>query len=284
MSKPRSRRRLVLTPGGILRQVIMLAMVFAVLYPVYFMTVSAFKLKIEYVNNKLGLPIQPVLTNFVEAFRGKTFLIWFRNSTMLTLAAVVASVFLACLAAYAFSHMRFRGKEGFFNVIIALMVIPPVVMVIPLFSTMTRLGLVNTYASAIIVYSGLLLPFSIYLLRNFFITVPMGIVESAKIDGASEWQVLWLILIPLSRPALVALVLVNALYVWNELLIALIFLQTEQLKTLMVGLSTMQGRFQLNQPLIMAGMLIACLPMLLLYLFGQGYFIKGLAAGALKGE
>jgi ABC-type glycerol-3-phosphate transport system permease component len=121
-------------------------------------------------------------------------------------------------------------------------------------------------------------------LRNFFKTIPKPILESAKIDGCGDWQVLQKIIMPLSAPALVALILVNALWVWNELLIALILLQSEKMRSLMVGLTLIKGRFTVNQPLIMAGMLSAALPMLILYLIGQGYFIRGLAAGAVTGE
>jgi ABC-type glycerol-3-phosphate transport system permease component len=282
----RRNRRFQFTAGlsSICKHVLLLLMTAATLFPIYFMVVSSFKEKSEYVHNKLGLPIHPILSNFTEVFKGQTLPTWFANSAILTFSSVAITTLLACMSAYAFSRMDFRGKTVLFNLIISFMVIPPIVMVIPLFVLMTRVGLINTYYSAILIYTGLLLPFSVYLLRNFFLTIPNAIVDSAKIDGCSDFNILWLIIAPLSRPALVTLTLVNALWVWNELLIALIFLQSEKMKTLMVGLTVMQGRFQINQPLIMAGMFVAGLPMLLLYLFGQKYFIRGLIAGSLKGE
>jgi len=279
-----NRLRIHLTPSAVIRQLLMLAMTAVVLYPVYFMVVSAFKVKIEYLNNKLGLPIQPVLDNFQHIFFQLAFPQWFVNSVILTAGSVLVTIVLACLAAYAFSHMQFAGRDTLFDIIIALMVIPPVVMVIPVFSVMTQLRLVDTYPAPIITYTGLLLPFSIYLLRNFFKTIPRPIIESAKIDGCTDWMVLLRMILPLSAPALVTLLLVNALWVWNELLIALILLQSEKMRSLMVGLTLIKGRFTVNQPLIMAGMLSAALPMLVLYLIGQRYFIKGLAAGAVTGE
>jgi ABC-type glycerol-3-phosphate transport system permease component len=283
-SQAAGKRTLQISLDGVIKHLLMLAMTVAILYPMYFMVSSAFKVKIEYLNNKLGLPIEPVLENFRHIFFQLAFPQWFLNSVILTAGSLLVTTVLACLAAYAFSHMRFVGRDTLFDIIIALMVIPPVVMVIPVFSVMTRLQLVDTYPAPIITYTGLLLPFSIYLLRNFFKTIPKQIIESARIDGCTDWLVLQKIIMPLSAPALITLLLVNALWVWNELLIALILLQSEKMRSLMVGLTLIKGRFTVNQPLIMAGMLSAALPMLILYLIGQRYFIKGLAAGAVTGE
>ncbi len=135
----------------------------------------------------------------------------------------------------------------------------------------------------IIIYAGLTAPFSVYLLTSFFRTIPDELIESAMADGASHFRVLWQIIAPLSAPALVTLIIVNSLWVWNELLIALVFLPEDRLKTLMVGVTVFQGRYSLDVPVLMAGMLLASVPMLALYLIGQRFIIRGLTAGALKG-
>ena len=145
-----------------------------------------------------------------------------------------------------------------------------------------NVGLVNSLTGVIIIYSGLLIPFSVYLLVSFFRSLPTELFDAAAIDGCTNFDTLWRITLPLSTPAIVTLVVVNALFVWNELLIALVFLQSEELKTLMPGLTLFKGHFTLNEPLIMAGTLIATLPMILLYLFGQRLFVEGLTAGAVK--
>jgi ABC-type glycerol-3-phosphate transport system permease component len=155
-------------------------------------------------------------------------------------------------------------------------------MVVPLFVSMVRWKLVNTYQGVILIYVGLLLPFSIYLMTNFFLTVPKEIVEAARIDGCSNWGVFWQIMLPLSAPAIITLVVVNALWVWNELLIALVFLQKDELKTLMVGIAALRSRNYVDIPATMAGLLIATIPIVVLYLFGQKYFIRGLVSGAVK--
>ena len=268
--------------GGGVRQLVVIFATLLSLFPVYFMAVSAFKTKGDYLDNKWSLPASPILSNFATAFAGEKFFIRFVNSTTLTVGAVGVSLIIACLAAYAFARMDFPGKRTLFNLILSLMVIPPVVMVVPLFVSMVRWKLVNTYQGVILIYVGLLLPFSIYLMTNFFLTVPKEIVEAARIDGCSNWGVFWQIMLPLSAPAIITLVVVNALWVWNELLIALVFLQKDELKTLMVGIAALRSRNYVDIPATMAGLLIATIPIVVLYLFGQKYFIRGLVSGAVK--
>jgi len=195
---------------------------------------------------------------------------------------VGVSLVIACLAAYAFARMDFPAKRSLFNLILSLMVVPPVVMVVPLFVSMVRWGLVNTYPGTILIYVGLLLPFSVYLMTNFFQTIPREIIEAARMDGCSSQGVFWKIMMPLSAPAVITLVVVNALWVWNELLIALVFMQKDELKTLMVGIAAMRSRHYVDIPATMAGLLIATIPIVVLYLFGQKYFIRGLVSGAVK--
>jgi ABC-type glycerol-3-phosphate transport system permease component len=178
--------------------------------------------------------------------------------------------------------MQFRGRQTLFSASVALMAIPPVVMIVPLFVLYTRLELISTYQGAIVIYAGLITPFSVYLLTTFFRTLPKELFEAARIDGAGDLLILWRIVIPLSLPALLTLVVVNALYVWNDLLIAIIFLQDDSKRTLMAGISVFQGRYDNQIPLTMAGMVIASAPMIILYIAFQKYFIQGLMAGAVK--
>jgi ABC-type glycerol-3-phosphate transport system permease component len=199
---------------------------------------------------------------------------------VLTAASVGITTLIAILAAYAFAHMRFPGRDFLFNLITPLMVIPPIVMIIPLFVAFRPINLVNNLMGPIIIFSGLMLPFTIYLLRNFFITIPKEIQEAALIDGANSFQLLTQVNLPLSRPAIVTSVIVNAVWVWNELLIALVFLQTEELRTLIVGISaSLQKRFTLDVPALMAGLAIATVPMIVLYILGQRALVRGLVAG-----
>jgi ABC-type glycerol-3-phosphate transport system permease component len=178
--------------------------------------------------------------------------------------------------------MEFPGKRTLFNVLLSLMVVPPVVMLVPLFVSMVRLKLVNTYPGTTLIYVGLLLPFSVYMMTNFFRTIPKEIMEAARMDGATNFGVFWRIMMPLSAPAVITLIVVNALWVWNELLIALVFMQKDELKTLMVGITALRSKNYVDIPATMAGLLIATIPIVVLYMFGQKYFIRGLVSGAVK--
>ena len=281
---PPERRRLhpARIASGVTKQAIVILATIVALFPVYFMAVSAFKTKEQYLANKWGLPLQPVLTNFATAFAGDKFLMRFANSLILTVASVLLSGIIATLAAYAFARMPFAGKRTLFSLVIALMVVPPVVMVVPMFVAMVTWGMINSYHGAILIYVGLLLPFSVYLMTNFFKTVPRDIIDAARMDGCSTFGVFRQIMLPLSAPALLTLVVVNAMWVWNELLIALIFLQKDELKTLMVGIAAMRSRNYVDIPATMAGLLVATLPIVILYMAGQRYFIRGLVSGAVK--
>jgi ABC-type glycerol-3-phosphate transport system permease component len=266
-----------------LRQAVLVVAAVVTLYPVLFMLATAFKSQRQYLQSPYSLPWPLSLGNFGDAVRGSTFLLWFKNSAILTIGSVVLCTACAALAAYAIARMEFRGRTVLFALSTALMVVPPVVMLVPLFILFTNLNLVSTYRGVILIYAGLTLPFSIYMLTNFFRAIPHELIESALTDGARNFAVLWRIVLPLSAPALVTLVVVNGLWVWNELLIALVFLPSDDLKTLMVGVTVFQSKYNLNVPVTMAGMLLASLPMLLVYLFGQRFFIRGLTAGAVKG-
>lgn len=268
--------------GMFTRQFFVVGATLLSLFPVYFMAISAFKTKSEYILNKWGLPHSLFTANFNTALAGEKFFIRFANSTILTVGSVGVSLVIACLAAYAFARMDFPGKRTIYNIILSLMVIPPVVMIVPLFISMVRWHQINTYQGTILIYTGLLLPFSIYLMTNFFVTIPHEIIESARIDGCSNLGVFWRIMMPLSSPAVITLIVVNALWVWNELLIALVFMQKDELKTLMVGIAAMRSRNYVDIPATMAGLLIATIPIVVVYIFGQRYFIRGLIGGAVK--
>ena len=263
-------------------QLVLLFFSLIAVYPVYYMVITAFKTRQNWLHDQFGLPNPITLQNFADAFSRGNIPLWFGNSLIVTFFSLIASTAVSALAAYAIARFRFAGRAFYFNSMIALMVIPPAVLILPLFVLMVNISLVNTLTSVIIIYSGLLIPFSVYLLVSFFRSLPSELFDAAAIDGCTNLDTFWRITLPLSTPALVTLVVVNALFVWNELLIALVFLQSESAKTLMPGLTTFKGHFTLNEPLIMAGTLIATVPMILLYLFGQRLFVEGLVAGAVK--
>jgi raffinose/stachyose/melibiose transport system permease protein len=267
----------------IFKQIFLIAIAIVVLLPLYFMVITPLKTQEAYALNKLSLPTHLYFGSFAAALRGGRFFIWFKNSILLTGGAVIVSTLVSVLGAFAFSRMEFRGRHPLLSVMSSLMVVPPVVMIVPLFLLFSRLRMTSTYASAILVYAGLITPFAVYMLTNFFKNVPHEIIESALIDGASSLDILLKIMVPLSAPAIVTMVVVNSLWVWNDLLIALVLLPDDNMRTLMVGITVFGSRYNKDVPISMAGMLMASIPMFVLYLLGQKYFTRGLVAGALKG-
>jgi raffinose/stachyose/melibiose transport system permease protein len=277
------RRRVTLARGALARHLVLLAFVVLALVPIYFMTANALKTDDEYAGNQLAPPHHPVLSTLDASLAGGDLYRWMLNSVLITAAAVLISTVVAAFGAYPIALMEWRPGGAMLSVLIALMVVPPIVLVIPLFQMVIAAHQLNTYQSVIVIYTGLLLPFSTFLLASFFRTIPRSLLEAARIDGAGTLRTLALVVLPLARPALVTVIVVQALWVWNEVLIAVVFLQQSNLRTLMVGLTVFNSRYHLQVPIVMAGMLLATLPMLALYLAGQRFFVRGLTAGATKG-
>lgn len=252
------------------------------LIPTVFMLVTALKSQEEYQADKTGWPDDFVFDHFRQILFETPIFLWMANSLILVVGSVGLSLVVSCLAAYAIARMEFRGRDAILTVSTALMAVPPVVLIVPLFVLYTRLGLISTYGGAIIIYAGLITPFSVYLLVTFFRSLPQELIDAAVMDGASHLQILTRVVLPLSLAPLLTLVIVNALFVWNDLLMAVIFLQDDAKKTVMAGIAVFQGRYNNQIPLTMAGMAVAAAPMLILYLTFQRHFVRGLMAGAVK--
>ena len=279
-----SKQHRVLEKAGLTsRQLILILITAMALVPGYLMLTGSLKTQKDFLNSPWSLPLHPNFDGYKAAWNDQ-FPTWFRNSLFVTLLAVLLTITMAATAAWGFAHWKWKGRDFVLGVLISLMVVPPVVLLIPLFTLGAKLGWISTFRMLILVYIGLMLPFSIYLLTNFFKAIPVSLTEAAEIDGATDFRTFRSIVLPLSGPPLITLTVVNLLWVWNELLLALVFLQSDDKKTLMVGITGFQSRYSLSIPTIMAGMTIATIPLLVTYLFGQRYFITGLTAGSVKGE
>lgn len=254
----------------------------AALIPLYFMVTSSVKTEVQYATNQLAFPLEPTLENFRVVLGNPMFLTWIRNSFLLTVVSVAIGVVVSSAAAYALGCMDFPGRRALFIAFIALLGAPTIAIVIPLFRVMVATQLINTLQGAALVYAGLMVPYTTYFLTAFFRRLPPALFEAARLDGCGHFAMFRLIAVPLSKPGLITLAIVNTLYVWNELLIAIIFLQRNDKRTLMAGLTLFQGEFSSNIPAIMAGLTIAVLPMFVLYLTGLRYFMSGLTGGSEK--
>jgi ABC-type glycerol-3-phosphate transport system permease component len=273
----RQRRRARVGHGA--AHLLLWALALSALYPLCFMIITALKTNAAYQIDPVGLPSHLTVENFVSLFRDFPVPRWLLNSAIVSVSALAISTTIGLLAAYAIAFGSFRGRRTLLTVNLVLMVMPPVTLLLPMFILMSDLSLINTLTSVIVFYGGALVPFSVFFLTNYFRSVPVEMVEAARVDGASPATILRRVVIPVSKPAIFALVVVNSIWVWNELLIALVFLQSDDTRTVMAGLSVLQGRYSTNQPLVMAGGLVSLLPLVLLFLSGQRLFIRGLAGG-----
>ncbi len=215
----------------------------AALYPLWFIVSTALRSNAAYQLDPTGFPSHPTFGSLRNMLFHQPLPRWMWNSFLVTVSSVATSTFFALLAAYAAVFGRFRGHSIFVSTSVALMVVPPVTLLVPMFVFMVDTGLVNHLQSVIIFYTGLLVPFAIFFMSSFFRTIPQELIEAASSEGAGPFTVFRRIVLPLSGAASFTLIVVQAIWVWNELLIALVFLQNESSRTLMAGLTQFQGRF-----------------------------------------
>ncbi|MFB7599346.1 carbohydrate ABC transporter permease [Streptomyces sp. NPDC056160] len=206
---------------------------------------------------------------------------WFVNSLVVSLVAVVSNLVLGALAGYAFARMRFAGSRLLLGLMLATMAIPFQLTMIPTFLVMKRLGLIDTLGALIV--PSLVTPFAVFLLRQFFLSLPRELEEAAWLDGCSRLRVLWQIVLPLSRPALSTVAVLTFLTTWNDLSWPLIAINHDTQYTLQLGLTTFQGQHHTKWSAVMAGNVITVLPVLLAFLFAQKSFIQSITSSGLKG-
>lgn len=227
------------------------------------------------------LPAHPTLTNYRELFGHAGMGRYLANSFGLATAATVISLTFNVMAGYAFAKLRFAGRERLFRVLLASVVIPAQVAMLPLFLMLKYLGLVNTYGGVIVpALAGI---FGIFLVRQYALTIPDDLLEAARIDGAGEWRIFAVIVLPVLKPILVTLAIFTFLASWNDFMWPLIVLTDKDLYTLPVALAALSREHVQDNEMMMAGSVVTVLPVLLLFLVLQRYYIQGLLLGSVKG-
>lgn len=221
--------------------------------------------------------------NFVDAWHNGNFGRYLLSSTIVVAAVVSVSTVLSVLAGYAFGLMRFRGSEALFYLVLLGLMIPTEAMVVPLYYDLRDLHLTDTYWALILPQIGTSVAFGTFWMRAYFRSVPPSLVEAARIDGASSWFTLWRVLMPLARPAVLTMTVLLFMWTWNEFLLALVMVSDERLRTAPLGLSFFLGRNTADLTLLAAGAVIVAAPVLVLYVFLQRHFIRGMLSGAVKG-
>jgi ABC-type glycerol-3-phosphate transport system permease component len=269
----RRRRRV----GRLLVYAALLVVTVVMLYPFWSMGIASFRsLQQYYVGHGFSL------VSWRELFRtlpvGRELL----NSTIITLAAIALIVVASTTAGYALGTLRYRFSNVVFLVIAAAMMVPMQSMIIPEYVNIARVGLVNHYLGAILVYAALGAPFATFLMTTYFRRLPEDVIEASLIDGLGYGSIFVSVMLPLALPAIFTVVVLQFIQIWDDLLVGLLFLQTPAQRPITVGLATIPSQHLLNVPVLMAGSLISALPAIVVYLFFQRYLVRGLTMGMSK--
>lgn len=227
------------------------------------------------------IPAEPRWSNYVEIWRKIDFGLYYFNTIKLTVIITLAQLFTCSLAAYAFAKIDFPERNVLFLGYIATMIVPFQVVMIPQFILMRHLGLVNTHASLILLQA--FSPFGVFLMRQYYLNIPNDLLEAARIDGLSEFGIYWRIMLPLSKPALSTLAILTFVFVWNDFLGPLIYLHSARLRTIQLGIRMFISQYSADYALIMAASVCSLIPVVIIFLLAQRYFVEGISFSGLKG-
>jgi multiple sugar transport system permease protein len=241
----------------------------------------------EFSNPPQFWPTNPDFSNYVKLFTLAPFGLYFLNTLLVTMATVVGQVIIASMAAYAFARLSFMGRDTLFLLYLGTMMVPFQITLIPLYLIVFRLGWVDTYWG--LIAPGLSSAYAIFLLRQSFLSIPRDLQDAARVDGASEWSIYWRIFLPLNGPALATVGVFAFMGTWTDLLWPLLVARSQNLRTLELGLAYFNSQagasafLQPNWPLVMAASVVVMLPVLVVYIFTQRYFVQGIALSGVKG-
>lgn len=220
---------------------------------------------------------------YIAIFSSSDIVLWLWNSMKIALLNVVGILLVTIPSAYAFSRFDFHGKRHMLLGILLFQMISPVIIVIPMYNMMSELGLLNTHIGVVLLYIGLQVPFSIWLLKSYFDTIPEELDQSARIDGCDRIQTLRHVLLPSVMPGIAVVTIFNFVFAWAEFIMAFTILNDSELFTIAMGVYSFQGQYSTNWRLIAAASIVAMIPLLILFVALQHYFVRGLAEGAVKG-
>jgi len=264
--------------GRVFMWTFLLGLVIVVVYPLVWMILNGFKENSELFGNPFALPIAWKWENYVTAWnRGVSN--YLMMSVLVTVTSTIATVFISAWAAYGLTRVTIPFNRAIVTVILGGLMLAPAVALIPLVKMFQSLGLYNTFWALLILYTAFRIPFTTFLIRAYMIDLPREVDEAAEVDGASRWTTFWRVILPMCKPIIVSTVILHILFAWNEYLFAMVFTSGTDVQTLPVGLTSLMSKHGTDYPVVFAGMVIAAIPVVLLFFFGQRYFVKGLADG-----
>jgi ABC-type sugar transport system, permease component len=254
-----------------------------ILIPLAIVFFGAFKTSSELFNRPFGFPKEFVLENFITAFIKGNMLVYYKNTLFVTVISLVFILSFSCLAAYSVTRSSFKAGNALFYYFMFGLTIPVQVIMIPSYLMMAKLHLVNNIWSLVIIYISSTMSFSIFILSGFFRTLPVELEEAAIIDGCNELQAFISIILPLCKPAVTTVMIFNMLFIWNDLYNPMLYIRSENIKTIALGLMKYMGRYVSNFPIMFAAVVLASLPVIVVFLVLQKQFVSGITAGAVKG-
>lgn len=263
-------------------QIILIANTFIMLAPIVLMIFSAFKTNTEIFQTPFALPDFTHVANIGKIWTETNFLRYLVNSVIVTGTSLLLILTLGTMAAYAIARYQFTGSGFVLMFFIAGLTLPLKLAIIPLFVLMRDLGVLNTQAALVIIYVAMGLPTTVFIMTGFIRTLPNELEDAARMDGASEARIMWSIMLPLVRPAMVIAGIQNVVPIWNDFFFPLIFIQSDHLKTLPQGLTTFMGEYTTDWGVLFAGLTLSAAPIILIYIILSRQFINGMTAGAVK--
>lgn len=262
-----------------------IGMLFAVIVvglPVYWTLIAAFKTTSEIYGPPTWIPLRPTLDNFSAAWEAAPFARYYLNSLITTLGGMAAEVILAVTSAYALAYLRFPRKNLVFLLLLAALMVPVEITIVPNYLTIARLGLINTYAGIII--PGAAVAYGTFLLRQAFLALPYEVIEAARVDGAGHLRTLVSVVLPMAQPAIVTMALLSTVAKWNDFLWPLLVTNTTEMRTLPIGIFWLRNSEGItNWGVVMAGSLFLIIPVIIVFLWAQRSIVEGIATGAVKG-
>ncbi|MES9793168.1 carbohydrate ABC transporter permease [Priestia megaterium] len=250
-------------------------------YPLLWMIISSFKSTDEIFTHSWSMPHTWLIENYVTAWKSGISS-YFLNSVIVTGASCFLTVLVSALGAYGLSRFEFQGKAFVLIICLGGLMLSPQVSLIPLYSIIQKLGIYNTHLALILPYVAYRIPLTILLIRAYFLSIPKELEEAARLDGCTSFGILFRIFIPMSTPILLTTTILTAYYTWNEFMFAIIFIDDDSLRTIPAGLMQFRDALQTDWGVLLAGLTISAAPIVMLFLFMQKYFIRGIANGSIK--
>ena len=263
--------------------IVLMGLMILVISPFISIVFASLKSPTELVKGVFALPEKWLWSNYVDAWFGARFNTYLLNSFVVVGVTIPVSIFLSLLSAYAFGRMKFRFSQILWFLFLFGIIVPQEGYIIPLYHWIKQMGMHDTYAAMILPQVGMSVCFGTFWLSSYFRDFPTDLIDAAKLDGGNDWQILWRLIFPNSYAVITTLIVLFFVWTWNDFMIPLVMVTSDELRTLPLGLAFFQGRYSSNIPLIAAGATIVTLPTLLIYVLFQRQFIRGITSGAVKG-